>query len=619
MRQWWRGIVAVVALLVAGWAPAAAAQVQVLAQARFSAAGRADAEQLVALPHSWGTTVPGYSGVARYRLALVPPPGDDLLALYVERACAGLRVRLNGQVVGGSADLVPVGARCYRPHLVTLPRSLLRPGANELLLEVAGHAPPGVVSRQRAAGLSAVEVGPLSQLQPRFERQWFWTETMAQLVCALMGALGLGLLGLSAVRRQGGRLLYFGLYAFGWAVVELRLFAPIPLPHPWGDVLLYSLMGPTFASAYVFLLRMVDRRWPRVERALWLQCVLAPLLLAASYPGYLRPAFTAYYNLLAVEFLVFSGFFFAVAWRERREDFWVMAAAIGATAAMAGMEIAQQNRWVPFQGLHVAHFIVPVVATMIGLHLMRQLARALRATERANVELERRVAEKSREIEDNWRQIAQLRAAEAAQGERRRIASDLHDDLGARLLGITQASAGARGEADNERIAAMARQALDEMRLAVRGMTAAPALAADVFADWRAECVSRLEAAGLRARWEAEEPPGGLALPSRVQVQCTRVLREAVSNVIRHSGASECRVRIALDGRGLLLEVADDGRGLAPAGAPGSARTGHGLASIEGRIRGLAGWHRFEAGEEGGTRLAAWVPLQMPSANIDPV
>ncbi len=597
-------------------AGAAEGQVQVLRQAEFAAAQHAGR---VALPHMWDASVPGHAGVASYRLQVQAPGGSDLLALYVERACANLRVRLNGEVIGGPAELRPVQPNCYRPYLLAVPRSLLRPGGNELLLEVAGHAAPAVVSRQRAAGLSEVRFGPLDELQPLFDRQLFWTRGVAQLVCALMGALGLGLLGLSAIRRQGGRLFYFGLYALGWAVLELRLLLPLPLPHPLGDVLMYSLMGPTFGCAFVFLLRMVDRRWPRAERALWLQCAIAPpLLLATAYPARLLPAFTAYYNLLALEFLAVAGYFFATAWRHRRADFWVMAAGIGATAALAGLEIAMHNRWLPFQGLHVSHFIVPAVATVIGLHLLRQFAQALRATEQANVELERRVAQKSREIEDNWRQIAQLRASEAAQGERRRIASDLHDDLGARLLGITQASAAAGGSAEGERIAMMARQALDEMRLAVRGMTAEPAQAADVFADWRAECVGRLEAAGLQARWQAEEPPPGLALPSRVQVQCTRVLREAVSNVIRHSGATECRLRVAWQDEGLLLEVADNGRGLQPAGERSGG--GHGLASIEARVRGLAGWHRFDAAPDGGTRLTAWLPVHpTPSANIDPV
>jgi signal transduction histidine kinase len=592
-------------------------QEQVLREAVFRAG---NVEQHVTLPHVWDATVPGYAGVASYRLTVEAPTDHELLAVYVERACSGLQVRLNGEALGGMADLEPMTHLCYQPHLVTLPRSLLRSGVNELQLDVIGRAAPGVVSRQRAAGLSEVIVGPLATLQHRFDHQRFWTVGVARLVGALLGALGLGLLGLSLVRRQGGRLLYFGLYATGWALLEVRLFAPVPGPQPLADILFYSLMAPTFSSFFIFLLRMVDRRWVGVERALWIQCAIAPVLLLAGAPDRVLPGFALFYNVMGLEFLAFSAIFFSIAWRERREDFWVMAAALAAVAIMSGLEIAIQNRWVPFQGLHVSHFVMPAVAAIIGLHLMRQFARALRATERANIELERRVAEKSREIEANWRQIAQLRAAEAAQGERRRIASDLHDDLGARLLGITQASAQPResAEGDRERIATLARQALDEMRLAVRGMTAEPARAIDVFADWRAECVGRLQSAGLDVHWDAQEPDDELALPSRVQVQCTRVLREAVSNVIRHSGATACTVRIALQDGGLLLEVDDNGRGLElPAG--GTPGRGHGLASIEGRVRGLAGWHRFETAPGGGMRVAAWVPLEAPSANIDAV
>ena len=139
-----------------------------------------------------------------------------------------------------------------------------------------------------------------------------------------------------------------------------------------------------------------------------------------------------------------------------------------------------------------------------------------------------------------------LASAEAfehgARQERRRIASDLHDDLGAQLLTIAQAS----NHASRERIAGMARQALDEMRLSVRGLAGEPAGVDDVLADWRAESVTRLAAAGFQADWLAEDLPAGLVLPARTHVQLTRILREALSNAIRHSGGTLCRFRFGL-------------------------------------------------------------------------
>jgi signal transduction histidine kinase len=82
-------------------------------------------------------------------------------------------------------------------------------------------------------------------------------------------------------------------------------------------------------------------------------------------------------------------------------------------------------------------------------------------------------------------------------------------------------------------------------------------------------------------------------------VQLTRVLREAVSNTIRHSVG--CRTRIRIDSRGdqFVMEVEDDGRGLAQtAGA-----TGNGLGNIERRVRSIGGVHAWGRGELGGTRL----------------
>ncbi len=87
------------------------------------------------------------------------------------------------------------------------------------------------------------------------------------------------------------------------------------------------------------------------------------------------------------------------------------------------------------------------------------------------------------------------------------------------------------------------------------------------------------------------------------------VLREAVSNAIRHSGGSRCRVRIAFGEGSLSMEVEDDGRGLKDARA--SSGSGHGLPNIERRVRNLAGRHSFSAGPLGGTLLQLAVPLEV--------
>ena len=211
---------------------------------------------------------------------------------------------------------------------------------------------------------------------------------------------------------------------------------------------------------------------------------------------------------------------------------------------------------------------------------------------------------RSQEIVALVRHAIEAREAHArgAQEERQRIAADLHDDLGAKLLTIAQSSRGATPEA--ERVSRLARQALDDMRLSVRGLTAPSAPLAEVLADWRAETVQRLDDAGIEAVWEAQAVPPEVMLPARTEVQLTRVLREAVSNTIRHSGARCCRVHLAYAGGRLTLVVEDDGVGL-----PARVRPGQGLPNIERRARKLGGEHRVGTGTMGGVEVRVEVPV----------
>jgi two-component system sensor histidine kinase UhpB len=570
------------------------------------------APHAVTLPHDWATDLPRFTGAVDYRLDFAAPSRGELLGVYVQRACANLEVRVNGELVGSGGRMVePVTRNCYYPQLYPLPGSLLRAEHNELRIRVVGHATNEVSARQRAAGLSAVQVGPLSELQPVYDNQRFWNITTAQIIATSVGALGLAMLCLWALRRRDSYLLYFGLFTTGWAVISTRLFIrDVPLSHTAMEVLICSTFPPVLGCAYQFLLHLVERRWRWAERALVAQTLLSPIALLIAAPHDLLPVATTIYNLLAVEFLACVLCFFVIAWKTHRQDFWLLGSVLMVAVVLAGAEVALQNDLLPLPKIHLIHFAMPLVFVVIGLRLIQLFVRALQEAETMNEQLERRVAQKSDEIERSWEQIAHLRTAQAAQDERRRIASDLHDDLGAQLLTIAQASQ--RG-GEPDRIAGMARQAMEEMRLSVRGLTGNAMLAHDALADWRAEIVTRLAEAGLRGEWDAQDPPAGMILPARIHVQLTRILREAVSNAIRHSGGSWCRVHVAFAPQEIALQIEDDGRGLPPAGE--RPQRGHGLLNIERRARNLGGGHAFEVARPGGTLLKVWVPLPLTPSN----
>ncbi|MFS4107416.1 histidine kinase [Streptomyces sp. SID8499] len=198
--------------------------------------------------------------------------------------------------------------------------------------------------------------------------------------------------------------------------------------------------------------------------------------------------------------------------------------------------------------------------------------------------------------------VAQL----AANEERLRLARDLHDLLGHSLSLITLKSelAGrmlpghpdkaAQQVADIEQVS---RQALVDVREAVTGYRR-PRLAAEL-----AGARVALTAAGVEARLPAE--PGLDDVPEESESALAWALREAVTNVVRHSGARWCAVdlvrRETLDGPVLELSVEDDGQGGA-GGLPGN-----GLTGLSERLQKAGGM--LEAGRlKRGFRLVARVP-----------
>ncbi|HEX4955209.1 MAG TPA: sensor histidine kinase [Thermoanaerobaculia bacterium] len=185
--------------------------------------------------------------------------------------------------------------------------------------------------------------------------------------------------------------------------------------------------------------------------------------------------------------------------------------------------------------------------------------------------------------------------------ERERIARDLHDLLGHTLSLITlKAELAARlAERDPQRarremeeVEQVSRQALAEVREAVQGYRES-GLAAELIGARVA-----FETAGI----ELELVTGPYSVAPRVEAVAALALREAMTNVVRHSRARSCRIELAqADGR-LRLAVADDGAG-------SRAREGAGLAGMRERVEAVGG--RLERSVGSGTRLVVLLPVHV--------
>ena len=614
-----------IALLLAGWAGAALADTQWLQQARALTETRPHAPaapptdwtaaRSVALPDEWSGDLAGSASVVWYRLALDRPAGGApalapaadtaLYGLYVERACSVLQVWLNGHLVhdGGRFD-EPVTRNCHRPQLVPVPAALLHRGANVVDLRIKGFPLAAVSSRQRAGGVSEVEFGPYDQMAAHHARRLVFAIRLPEVMSGALVLMGSFMFVMGWFNRAQSHLAYFGALMVGWSLLLARLWAAdLPLPNSVTELALAGLMSFITLAAVQFLMRYAGHRLHWLNIALPAQCVLMPLSLMAAGPQRLYAAASLWTLLLTAQIVTAAVYHLAEARRHHTPQFWSMAALLSVMGLSLAVGLTVQMMALDVRIGYVAELIPALGFLALGLRLVQQFGRAYQTVEQDRAELEVRIREATAQIERNFAQLSELKVEQVTERERKRIAADLHDDLGAKLLTIVHTS-------DSERISTLAREALEEMRLSVRGLTGKPVKLIDALGDWRAEVVSRLTQSGVQGEWSSpsdEEVPHTLS--SRAYVQTTRILREAVSNIIKHSGASQCVVRCTIAQGDFQLVIQDNGKGI-PMELDGRLDKGHGMASMKGRAKQLQGQCLVESGPGYGTVIRLTLPLE---------
>jgi signal transduction histidine kinase/ligand-binding sensor domain-containing protein len=204
--------------------------------------------------------------------------------------------------------------------------------------------------------------------------------------------------------------------------------------------------------------------------------------------------------------------------------------------------------------------------------------------------------------------LRQLEQQAAVQKERTRIARDLHDEFGTRLteLGLIAELERATGRGPVEligNIRALERD-LDTIIWAVNPKNDTLDQLVGFICRVSTEFLGR---SGIRCRLDIPDELPPRPLTPEVRHHVFLVVREALTNVVKHAAATCVKLAIALSGETLRVQIENDGRGFDVAAAEGGERNG--LKNMRGRIEELGGKFHLESRDDCGTTIELHVPL----------
>lgn len=229
-------------------------------------------------------------------------------------------------------------------------------------------------------------------------------------------------------------------------------------------------------------------------------------------------------------------------------------------------------------------FTFPIVILAFAMAFLSRNLHLFRSMSEFNQLLSVQLADREREIADSYAERREVERQTALLKERKRIMRDMHDGMGGRLMSLAaqlrnsdNVTAPSRAELADELLAA-----LDELRLIVDSLDTAGDDLGMALGAFRARMEPKLVAAGIELDWQIEDSAAALSLSATSILDIYRILQEACTNMLRHSGGDRLSITLQdMEDKGAVwLSIGDNGTGVA---AGENASGGHGMQNMQRR------------------------------------
>jgi signal transduction histidine kinase len=552
----------------------------------------------VALPRhvSWGEALPpggGRIALHWYRIVHTVPAGQQRVAVYVPRFQPGLgRVEF---FVDGQHVAVPATTAANhwnQPFLFDVPAGAVAAGTFDLRI--------GVVFDARATyALAPVWIGAPEALAWRAAVRRFLQSGAPESLAYAFLVLGAFAFGFWWRRRGEPAYLLFALATVVWWLRTLHYHSSVvPLDAGlWWWITVNSLTW-LMVLVYQFALRFHGQRWRIVEYGLWALVVATGVLTLPRMQAGVAIVATATYVVQVVVSLGVTVLLTRQAMQVRTRESIVLAIALWISIAFGGYDLLLKDGQVDPRGV----FLLPYAAIFLfGAFLyavLRRYTGAIEDVERLNASLEERLAARTRELQASHEKLRAIEREQTLAAERQRLMRDMHDGLGSSLMSsLVLVEQGRLAPTD---VAKVLRECIDDLKLTIDSLEPIGSDLVTLLATLRYRLGSRLEGAGLRLDWRVADLPLLPWLDALAALEVLRILQEALTNVVKHSGARSIAISTAAEGNEVRVLLVDDGHGFDVERVRRES-PGRGLLNLERRAAKLGGSVRVASSPAGTT------------------
>lgn len=580
----------------------------------------------VTLPDNWNERWPGYTGSVWYRIdwqrqcdtralpsnATAP---SAAIGLTLESIVMAGEVYVNDALIWRDAQLTePLSRSWNMPRNWRLPDAILQDGVNTLWVRVVGVA-------QQTPGLGAVYLGDAPAMQAKQEDLWWRNRTLYSVNLIVSCVLGGLFFCIWVVRREQTTYGWYALMSLFWVL----FISNVLLTDPWPFSSTLALArGNTIALVlYIvcfchFTWRFGEQSMPRLQRALWILAAALVAMTATVPDAAVGTAQLTGVLISAAIFLANCLQFPVYAWRTRRPEHLMLAACLLVFFAVSLHDLLLMLKLID-TGVYYTPYSSVVITLCLSAILGLRHACNVRQIERFNQELADGIFQARQSLTETLAREHALAMANTRLHERLQIAHDLHDGLGGSLVRMMAMVEQADRPLHGQQFLSMLKLLRDDLRQTIDSGSSAgitvPATPQEWGAPLRHRYVQLFDELNLDSSWQF--PPAWRSPPNPLQcLALTRLVEEALTNVVKHSRARRVQLQLSQpDADHLHLRIEDDGVGFDVA-AVRKAGVSVGMRSMHTRIARVHGTLDI-ASAPGCTVLTA--VLQLRPAAAQPV